>query len=122
MKRSPVTPSLYAPDIAAAIRFYTELLGFEKTGSYKDDSGAEIWAEAARGEARIWFFSHALDGRPQPVFSGLIYIFIEDVDGMAAKLSGKVKALWGPETQDYGLREFAIEDLNGYMLVFAKDV
>lgn len=122
MKRSPLTPSLHAPDLPATVSFYTEKLGFEQTGSYKEDDGKEIWAEIARGEARIWFFSHALDNVPQTGFSGLLYIFIEDVDEFAATLSQDVKKRWGPETQEYGLRELGIEDCNGYLLVFAKDV
>lgn len=122
MKRSPLTPSFHAPDLSETVRFYVDVLGFAQTGSYKDGDGAAIWAEVMRGEARIWFFSNALDRIPKPVFSGLIYIFVEDVDALAAALKSKVKVLWGPETQDYGLRELGIEDCNGYMLVFAKDV
>ena len=122
MQRSPITPSLHAPDLPATVSFYTDILGFTKNGSYKDKNGAEIWAEVARGEARIWFFSHALDRVPAPVFSGLIYIFVDDVDGLATDLKNKVTVRWGPETQEYGLRELGIEDCNGYMLVFAKDV
>jgi hypothetical protein len=53
MKRSPVTPSLFAPDLPATLQFYVETLGFAQTGSYTDEGGAEIWAEVSRGEARI---------------------------------------------------------------------
>lgn len=122
MKRSALSPSLYAPDLPATVRFYVDQLGFELNGSYKDEDGREIWAEVGRGEARIWFFTHALDHVPQPVFSGLIYIFVDDVDGYASGLGSAVKVRWGPQTQVYGLREVGIEDCNGYILVFAKDV
>jgi hypothetical protein len=108
--------------VPQTVRFYTGTLGFTQTGNYKDETGSEIWAEVALGEARIWFFSGALEGRPQPLFTGLIYVFVDDVDAVATALAGKVKVLWGPETQEYGLRELGIEDCNGYMIVFAKDV
>ena len=62
-----------------------------------------------------------IDGAPQPVFSGLIYVFVDDVDAMAARIGGKARIEWGPETQDYGLREVGVKDLNGYLLVFARD-
>lgn len=121
MKRSPVMPSLYVPDLDAALRFYTETLGFTSSGAY-EEAGEKLWAEVARGEARIWFFTNQLDGFPQPAFSGLIYVFVDDVDELAASLKDRVSVEWGPETQVYGLRELGIKDLNGYYLVFAKDV
>ncbi len=66
--------------------------------------------------------ANALPDQPAPVMSGLIYLFVEDVDALAARLAPQpVPIEWGPETQDYGLRELAIRDLNGYRLVFATD-
>ncbi len=121
MDRSPVTPSLFAPDVSDSVRFYVETLGFRHTGSYKEDDGTEIWAEVALKESRIWLFSHPLDDRPEPVFSGLIYVFVDDVDAVAKRLAGRVPFEWGPETQEYGLRELGVKDINGYCLVFAKD-
>jgi hypothetical protein len=48
-------------------------------------------------------------------------MFVENVDALAARLKDKAAILWGPETQEYGLRELGIQDCNGYMLVFVKD-
>ena len=122
MKRSPVTPSLYAPDISKTVEFYINNLAFEQTASYTDDNGVEIWTEIALGESRLWFFSNPLSQQPGPAFSGLIYLFVQDVDVISARLSTKVSVEWGPETQDYGLRELGIRDINGYYIVFAHDV
>ena len=122
MKRSSVTPSLFAPDLTGTVRFYVETLGFRQTGSYKEDDGSEIWAEVTLGESRIWFFSHPLEKCPEPVFSGLIYVFVDDVDAVARRLEGRVRFEWGPEVQEYGLRELGVKDSNGYYLVFARDV
>ncbi|MGD1904529.1 MAG: VOC family protein [Leptolyngbyaceae cyanobacterium] len=122
MKRSPVTPSLYVPDISTTLDFDVSSLGFAQTAAYKGEDGAAIWAEVALNEARIWFFTGALETQPGPAFSGLIYIFVPDVDALATSLEGKVPFEWGPETQEYGLREVGIRDVNGYYLVFAQDV
>lgn len=122
MHRAPVTPSLYAPDLPATLRFYVETLGFTQTGGFEDD-GKEIWAEVTLGDAHVWFFSNSLTGHAQPTFSGLIYVFVDDVDAMAQRLKDHDVAIeWGPETQAYDLREVGCKDLNGYYLVFAKDV
>lgn len=119
MKRAALTPSLYAPDLQATLAFYVDVLGFQQTGGYEDPP---IWAELTRGEARIWLFSHALDDHPAPTFSGLLYVFVDDVDAMAQTLEGRADIRWGPDTQDYGLRELGIADPNGYLIVFAQDV
>ncbi len=125
MDRSPLTPSLCVPDVAKAVRFYVEILGFAETANWVE-RGEPIWAEVARdgpcGTARLWFFSDLSESPPAPMLSGLIYLFVEDVDAEAARLSGWVKARWGPETQEYGLREFGFEDLNGYLICLARDV
>ncbi len=121
MKRSPLAPSLFAPDMPATIDFYVDTLGFEQTGEYKEDNGRTTWAEVALGEARIWLFAHALPGQPAPTFSGMLFVFVDDVDAWADKLRGKVNIRWGPKSLPYGLRELGIEDPNGYILVLTKD-
>lgn len=122
MNRAPITPSLFAPDLPATVGFYVDVLGFRQTGSYKEADGSKVWAEVSLGESRVWFFANALTGHSEPVFSGLIYLFVDDVDEVATRLDGRVAFEWGPETQEYGLRELGIKDLNGYYLVFAVDV
>ncbi len=121
MKRNPVIPSLFAPDIEATLRFYVDVLGFEKTGEWLDKQDIS-WAEVTLGSSQIWFFKHALDEHPEPKFSGLIYIFVENVDDVAARIKTKTEIRWGPEDQEYGLREVGIKDNNGYFLVFAKEI
>ena len=37
-----------------------------------------------------------------------------------AELNGKVPFAWGPHDTDFGIREFAIRDPDGYTLVFAE--
>ena len=120
MPRPPTIPSLFAPDLRETVRYYTDVLGFEQSGSYTDDD-TEVWAEVTLGDSSLWFFSGALEAQPGPVLSGLVYVFVDDVDDVASRLEGRVGFEWGPETQDYGLRELGIRDLNGYYLVFARD-
>lgn len=126
MERSALTISLYTPDVAKAVAFYVEELGFKHTAQWPGEDGAPIWSEVARegpkGTARIWFFSGEIDGIRGPALSGLVYLFVDDVDAEAARLSDRVVKKWGPEDQEYGLRELGVEDINGYLLCFAQDV
>jgi hypothetical protein len=39
---------------------------------------------------------------------------------LAEELHGKVAFAWGPEVMDYGMREFAVQDPNGYYLAFTE--
>ena len=55
------------------------------------------------------------------MFSGLIHVFVDDMDAVAERLRARVRLEWGPETQDYGLRELGLKDVNGYYPVFARD-
>ena len=121
MGRIPVIPSLYSADLPALVDFYINTLGFTQTGLFAE--GDEItWTELSLGEATLWFFARPISDRPDPAMSGLIFVFVDDVDEIADRLRGKVPFRWGPETQEYQIRELAIEDPDGYLLVFAKDV
>jgi catechol 2,3-dioxygenase-like lactoylglutathione lyase family enzyme len=126
MERSALTVSLFTPDVAEAVSFYVDRLGFRQTGSWAEGDKPPLWAEVARdgpkGTVRLWFFSGQLEGQDLPTFSGLIYLFVGSVDAEAKKLDGQVDVLWGPEDQVYGLRELGIRDLNGYMICFAEDI
>lgn len=125
MQRSALTISLHAPDVAAAVSYYRDILGFEHTGEWVEE-GKPLWSEVTReglnGTARIWFYADQSKHTNAPTMTGLVYLFLGAVDDIAATLGDKVRVRWGPEDMPYGLRELGIEDLNGYLLVFAEDI
>ena len=53
-----------------------------------------------------------------------VYIETDDIESLYQELSGRpgVKITRQPCPQDYGQIEFNVEDLNGYVLVFAQPV
>jgi uncharacterized glyoxalase superfamily protein PhnB len=52
-----------------------------------------------------------------------IYVFVSDIDDVYEELKGRgAKIAAEPETWPYGMREFAVEDLNGYRLCFGEGV
>jgi hypothetical protein len=55
-----------------------------------------------------------------PSFTGALYIFPDSVDRIAEELRGKVPFVWGPDDREYDIRELAIRDPDGYMLIFAE--
>ena len=116
-----VVPSLLARDIDATLRFY-EKLGFAASGFYPGRQNA-TWVELERDGVTLQFHNQPPKGTPrEPVCSGTFYFFPQNVDALVEELRGKVEFAWGPEIMDYGMREFAVRDPNGYFLAFAEPV
>ena len=55
-----------------------------------------------------------------PSLSGQLWIEVDDVRALYARLAGKLSIECGPEVYDYGRSEFAIKDPNGYVLTFSE--
>ena len=115
-----VLPCLLVADMHRALEFYLDTLGFTQTGYYPIES-EPIRTEVRRDGVAIILFTESLHGNIDvPAFSGALYIFPESVDRLADELRNKVTFAWGPEETDFGTREFAIRDPDGYTLVFAE--
>jgi catechol 2,3-dioxygenase-like lactoylglutathione lyase family enzyme len=115
-----VLPCLLVADMRATLDFYIERLGFIQTGYYPIESDP-IRTEVRRDGVAIILFTEPVHTRGEtPAFTGMWYVFPESVDRLADELRGKVPFVWGPENTDFGHREFAIRDPNGYLVVFAE--
>ena len=115
-----VLPCLLTADMRATLDFYVDVLGFTQTGYYPIES-EPIRTEVRRDEVALIFFTEAVHNLgEEAAFSGALYFFPESVDRMAEELHSKMPFEWGPEESELGVREFAIRDPNGYVLVFAE--
>ncbi len=114
-----VAPVLHVEDVAAAAEYYRDKLGFEIRFLMGEPP---LYATTARGDAAIHFSkSEQTVGHASTV--GDIYLFVSDVDGLYQELTARdVKVVADLETFPYGMREFSIEDLNGYRLCFGESV
>jgi hypothetical protein len=105
--------------MAETLAFYRRL-GFNLTGCHPDQEHA-TWAEVARDGIVLQFHTEPPCGTPaEPVCSGTFYFYPEGVDALANELRGKVDFAWGPEVMEYGMREFGVQDPNGYYLAFTE--
>jgi catechol 2,3-dioxygenase-like lactoylglutathione lyase family enzyme len=115
-----ILPCLLVADMRETLAFYVERLGFVQTGYYPIESNP-IRTEVRRDDVAIILFTEAAYAQADaPSFSGALYIFPESVDRLADELRGKIPFAWGPHETEFGLREFAIRDPNGYLLIFAE--
>jgi catechol 2,3-dioxygenase-like lactoylglutathione lyase family enzyme len=115
-----ILPCLLVRDMRETLEFYIETLGFVQTGYYPIESDP-IRTEVRRDDVAIIFLSDSPRAAADaPACTGAFYVFPESVDRLADELRGKVPFEWGPHETEFGLREFAIRDPNGYLLVFAE--
>ena len=117
--RNRLVPSLLVRDLEATFAFYRRL-GFSRTGVFPDED-APFWGEVARDGIALQFYTDPPRGTPpKPVFSGVLYLYPNDVRALADELGDVVPFAWGPEVMEYGMREFAIQDPDGYYIAFTE--
>ena len=117
-KLKEIRPMFWTKQLKETIEFYTKVLGFT-CGAQSDDWG---WAAVHRDDIEVMF---AIPNEHTPfvipVFSGSIYINVEDVESLWLEYKDKCKICYPIETFEYGMREFAIYDNNGYLLQFGQE-
>lgn len=110
-------PVLPVPDVEAAVRFYCDQLGFnyDFVMGEPPDHGS-----VTRGRVGIQFtlVTEKFDAKAYP---GWFYFFVENIDDLAAQYEQrKIVFTKSLKTHDHGMREFEIEDLNGFHLRFGQ--
>jgi uncharacterized glyoxalase superfamily protein PhnB len=114
-----LTPMLETPDVEGTVTFYTEVLGFTTENYSKEWQ----WATLKRDGIAIMFSSpNEHRNLPAPVMSGSLYIRTENVDSAWEQLKDRCKICYPIENFEYGMREFAIFDNNGYLLQFGQEI
>lgn len=106
---------IYVPDVLAAVEFYTEKLGFTLAFTWGEPV---TMAGVSLGEAKI--FLQAGTANPAGCY---LYFMVGDADALHTcyKENGVTIAV-APEDRQYGLRDFRIQDLNGYQLSFGHPI
>jgi uncharacterized glyoxalase superfamily protein PhnB len=117
MKIQSLTPMLRTWDLRASIAFYTDVLGFE-CESLSEEQG---WASLRRdGVAIMLAGPNQLEGDSAPAFTGSLYFRTDDVDVFWQRLKDRARVCYPIDNFEYGMREFAIYDNNGYLLQFGQ--
>lgn len=119
MKANKLTPMLWTDKLQETIDFYTKTLNFI-CGDRNDEWG---WA-AMHNDTVDLMVAKPNEHTPfdKPVFTGSFYFHIDNAEELWSELKDKVKVAYPIETFDWGMREFAIYDNNGYMLQFGQDI
>lgn len=132
MKLTDVTPNLIVADIDSSTAFYRDVLGFSVVTTVPDAAPfAFVWLK--RDDVSVFLNSREgvepADLAARPV-GGTNTLFItveaaspaEGVDAMFAAVDGRARIVMPLKTQFYGMREFGLEDPDGYIVFFAQRV
>jgi len=121
-----LTPNLLVADVERSLAFYVDTLGFAR-GMTVPDASPFVFASVTSGDVEIFFNDAATAVKEYPAFAGkpigatgTMFIEVEGVDALHDRLKASVKIVMPIVTQFYGMREFAIEDPDGYVTTFAE--
>jgi uncharacterized glyoxalase superfamily protein PhnB len=129
MKFSKITPNLVVTDMEKSLKFYRDVLGFSVSQTVPDKAPF-IFAWMKRDDADIFLNVHM---PPQPgepdLYAGKsigggtlsLYLVMEGIDELYASVQQqKIPIVIAMHTQFYGMKEFAVHDPDGYLLIFAQ--
>jgi catechol 2,3-dioxygenase-like lactoylglutathione lyase family enzyme len=120
---------LNVDSIAETIAFYEGKLGFRCIGTWGEDADKPTWCQMQRDDVRL-MFTHSEphthdDGEvhvDEPALGGSLYINVDDTDALFEEFKPTIEGFeWEPQTFPHGMREFALRDCNGFLLVFGQE-
>lgn len=134
MKFASATPNLIVADIDRSIAFYRDVLGFTVQATVPD-AAPFVFAWMGRDEVSVFLntVGSVRDDHPElaarPIGgTNTLYIAIEATDAESgieavfASLGASARVIMPPTTQFYGMREFGIEDPDGYVIFLGQRV
>ena len=105
-------PVLHVPDVKASAAFYRDKLGF--TWDFGDDSYAVVW----RDNSAIHFVRD--ENSPNGVH---LFQWVRDINAYYSEIRGRGATVASePTDQPYGIRQFAVQDLDGVEIIFGQDI
>jgi uncharacterized glyoxalase superfamily protein PhnB len=125
MKIEALTPNLKVENIKNTLNFYKEILDFQVVMVLPEKE--PIWALLQNNGFTIMFQQKKSFEEECPHLekiqggSFFLYIKISQLDSFYQNIKDKVKIMKHPHVTSYKMKELAIEDCNGYFLVFAEE-
>jgi predicted enzyme related to lactoylglutathione lyase len=105
-------PVLHVPDVEATARYYRDVLGF--TWDFGDATYSVVW----RDNSAIHFVRD--DKAPVGIH---LFQWVRDVDAYHEEIAKRgAQIASAPADQPYGIRELAVQDINGIGVVFGQEI
>jgi uncharacterized glyoxalase superfamily protein PhnB len=117
MKIQSFAPILWTYDLDKSIQFYHDAIGFECINRL------EGWTSMKTDETELML---SLPNSHEPFdkiqFTGSFYFSVDNVAGFWEQGRSKTTVVYPIEDFEYGMREFALRDNNGYILQFGQEI
>lgn len=113
MTTQRAAPVFQVADLDAALKHYTDVLGFEEDFRVGDYAGVKL------GQIGVHLSKHGSGEYAKPIGGSIVYVFCSEVDDYYAEIKKKgARVKYPPEDTAYGMREFMVADLDGHHLAF----
>ena len=127
MTFTDVTPNLVVADLDRSLAFYRDVLGF-KVVTTVPDQGPFAFAWMQRDTVSVFLNSEASAQMKASAGTNSLFVTLqaEDVasgiDAFHTAIKHRAPVTMELVNQFYGMREFAIKDPDGYMVIFAQPI
>jgi catechol 2,3-dioxygenase-like lactoylglutathione lyase family enzyme len=114
LKTTALIPIFHVANVDAAVEYYTSVLGFTQSFRYGTYAGLKM------GTSEL----HVTDpGEPRHIIgAGTAYMLCDEVGAYFSRVKAAGARLKGvPENRNYGMRDFAVFDLDGNQITFGCD-
>ena len=137
MKLQSITPNMMVKDVTQSVEYYTQILGFElfmwvDFDKQADFDGIHEGVEYAFAILKSWEYELMLQSEKSleddlPFLnkwyensSVALYLKIENIEEYFHSIKDKVEIARPLKNTWYGMKEFYVKDINGYILWFAE--
>ena len=134
MQLTDVTPNLIVADMDRSTAFYRDVLGFSVTATVPDAPPfVFVWLQRdgvsvfLNGQASVAGDLPDLAARPIGGTATLFFTLdapsvAEGIDRLFAEVQSRAPVVMPLKNQFYGMREFGVEDPDGYVILFAQRI
>lgn len=129
MKFQKLTPNLVVRDVAASMEFYRSTLGFQLAMKVPEQP-PYVFGSVTSGNVEIFFNDQKVVAEDYPALGAkpiggalTLYIEVEGIEEILAAVKKSGARVTMPlKDQFYGIREFAFEDPEGWIVTIAERI
>lgn len=129
MKFQKLTPNLVVRDVADSMNFYQTVLGFQPAITVPEQA-PYVFGSVVSGGVEIFFNDQKAVAQDYPALGAkpiggslTLFIEVEEIEEVLAAVQKHGAKITMPlKEQFYGMREFAFEDLEGWVITVAERI
>jgi uncharacterized glyoxalase superfamily protein PhnB len=116
------SPIFHAEDFEKTMNYYRDVLGFTIAWTYDNYGCVERDGVELHVSGKVTDADRSRAEQPRTTSSDL-YVFVADVDSLYAEIKERgADCMDEPKNYPYGMRDFGVRDINGYVLTFGQNI